>query len=102
MEDFIGVLDVFIALPRSEGYGLQIAEAAQAGVNVLATGWRLAPDIAARPQVHTIDYKLVEPIDPQNFYDQFPGAIWADPDLDHAAKTLRMLRGAARTNAEPE
>jgi glycosyltransferase involved in cell wall biosynthesis len=93
MSDFYGAIDAFISLHRSEGYGLQIAEAAQAGVSVLATAWGLAPDILARPEVIPIGYRLVRVLDPQGFYSQFPRARWAEPDIDEAASWLRLLRG---------
>jgi glycosyltransferase involved in cell wall biosynthesis len=92
INEFLPCLDVFLSLHRSEGYGLQIAEAAQAGVATLATGWGLAPDICARPEVITIGYRLVTALDPQGFYMQFDGAKWAEPDIDDAARWLRVLR----------
>jgi glycosyltransferase involved in cell wall biosynthesis len=88
INEFYGLLDVYISLHRSEGYGLTLAEAAQAGVAVLATGWGLAPDIAVRPQVRQIGFRLVTTLDPQGFYHR-PGAVWAEPDLDEAALGLR-------------
>jgi glycosyltransferase involved in cell wall biosynthesis len=90
--EFYAALDVYLALFRSEGYGLNLAEAAQAGVKVVATGWGLASDIAARPDVYPVDYRLVVPIDAQHFYEQFKGAVWAEPDLSHAAQILKSLR----------
>src|SRR5579875_59029 len=90
--EFLASLDVFISLHRSEGYGLQIAEAAQAGVPVLATAWGLAPDIAVRPEVRSIGYRLVSVLDPQRFYTGLSGARWAEPDIDDAVRWLRRLR----------
>ena len=90
--DFFPSLDVFISLHRSEGYGLQIAEAAQAGITTLATGWGLAPDIVERPEIIGIGYRLVPPLDPQGFYIEFKDAVWAEPDIDDAARWLSVLR----------
>ncbi len=90
IRQFYAQLDLYISLHRGEGYGLNLAEATQAGVPVIATGWGLAPDIAERPHVSTVGYRLVVPLDPQRFYDGFPGALWAEPDVIEAADLLRL------------
>lgn len=61
-------------------------------MRVLATAWGLAPDILARPETIPIGYRIVRVLDPQGFYSQFPGARWAEPDIDEAASWLRLLR----------
>jgi glycosyltransferase involved in cell wall biosynthesis len=91
IKDFYGLLDLYVSLHRSEGYGLNLVEAAQAGLAVIATGWGLAPDIAARPGVHAVGFRLVFPLDPQGTYDSDPNARWAEPDLIEAAETLKRL-----------
>ncbi len=90
--NFYNCLDVYLSLHRSEGYGLQIAEAAQSDVRVICTGWGLAPELAARPQVETVDSRLVPPLDPQGLYTQYKGALWAEPDTMQAARLLRRAR----------
>lgn len=92
MPDFYHALDVFLSLHRSEGYGLQIAEALQAGAAAVATRWSLSEDIAARARFHGIESNLVDVEDPQHVYDAVSGARWASPDIDHAAETLCELR----------
>jgi glycosyltransferase involved in cell wall biosynthesis len=92
ISEFYSCLDAYLSLHRSEGYGLQLAEAAQAGTAVIATGWGLAPDIARRPEVNSVHYRLVVPLDPQGFYTQFEGALWAEPDLVQAARLLTAVR----------
>ena len=89
IRQFYAQLDLYISLHRGEGYGLNLAEATQAGVPVITTSWGLAPDIAERPQVRKVGYRLVVPLDPQRFYDGFPGALWAEPDVIEAADLLR-------------
>ena len=86
---FYGLIDLYISLHRSEGYGLTLAEAAQAGLPVLATGWGLAPDIANRPQLRTIGSRLVVPLDSQGPYGAVSGAVWAEPDLGEASSALQ-------------
>ena len=90
--DFYHALDLYLAPFRSEGYGLHLAEATQAGLPVVATGWGLSPDILARPGVHALAYRLVPVDDPQGFFLPGPGAVWAEPDLAQAARYARHLR----------
>ncbi len=94
IREFYGLIDAYVSLHRSEGYGLNLAEAAQAGVEVVATGWGLAPDIAARPQLRTVGSRLVVPLDTEGTYERFPGALWAEPDVLEAADRLRECRAA--------
>jgi glycosyltransferase involved in cell wall biosynthesis len=100
---FYGLIDIYVSLHRSEGYGLTLAEAAQAGVRVLATGWSLAPDIARRSEIRTVGHRLVVPLDTQRFYDRYPGALWAEPDLGDAVGGLREAHQSwlARRAAPP-
>jgi glycosyltransferase involved in cell wall biosynthesis len=97
--DFYNAIDVYLSLTRGEGYGLTIAEAAQAGLPVLATAWGLAADLGARANVIPISYSLVPLVDPQRVYAAEPGAVWAEPDLSDAGRHLRALAGAARADA---
>ncbi len=107
IREFYGVIDAYVSLHRSEGYGLNLAEAAQAGVEVVATGWGLAPDIAARPQLRPVGSRLVVPLDTEGVYERFPGALWAEPDIAEAGDRLRdcraawVRRGGARCSAMP-
>lgn len=94
IREFYGLIDAYVSLHRSEGYGLNLAEAAQAGVQVVATGWGLAPDIAARPQVRVVGSRLVVPLDTEGVYERFPSAVWAEPDIAEAGECLRACWGA--------
>ena len=104
IREFYGVIDAYVSLHRSEGYGLNLAEAAQAGVDVVATGWGLAPDIAERPQLRVVGSRLVVPLDTEGVYERFHGALWAEPDIAEAGDCLRACRTAwtrrGRTRAE--
>jgi glycosyltransferase involved in cell wall biosynthesis len=92
IQEFYGLLDVYFSLHRSEGYGLNLMEAAQAGLQVIATGYGLAPEIACLPNVRGVGYRLVAPLDPQGIYDTQGGALWAEPELAEAAEALRDAR----------
>jgi len=99
LHEFLACLNVFLALFRSEGYGLNLMEATQVGLTVVATGWTPAPDIAARPDIRTVGYRLVVPLDPQHTYEKFDGALGAEPDLSQAAKLLQELKVSWRKSA---
>lgn len=88
--DFYHMLDCYLSLHRSEGYGLNLAEAASLGIPVVATGWGLADDIAAMPGVETVPWRLVPVVDPQGSYAGLD-ARWAEADIAHAAGALRRL-----------
>lgn len=85
--DFYCVLDVYISLHRSEGYGLTLVEAANRGIPVIATDWGLADDIVKKNGITTVSSKLIEVSDPQKTYN-IPGARWAEPDVQEAANKL--------------
>jgi glycosyltransferase involved in cell wall biosynthesis len=86
--DFYHMLDCYLSLHRSEGYGLNLAEAASLGIPVIATGWGLADDIAAMPGVETVSWRLVPVDDPQGAYAGLD-ARWADADIAEAAWLLQ-------------
>lgn len=88
--DFYHMLDCYLSLHRSEGYGLNLAEAASLGIPVIATGWGLADDIAAMPGVATVPWRLVPVEDLQGTYEGL-AASWAEPDIAAAAAALRRL-----------
>jgi glycosyltransferase involved in cell wall biosynthesis len=94
IDQFFGCLNVFLALFRSEGYGLHLIEAAQVGLPIIATGWSICADIIAQPEVRTVGYRLVVPLDPQHAYEKFDGGLWAEPDVSQAAKVLQQLKVA--------
>jgi len=98
--DFYYAIDVYLSLHRSEGYGLNLAEAARVGTPVIATGWGMAADIAKRPEVATIPWRLVPVEDPQGIYHTEAGVHWAEPDVAAAAEQLRQLYGVFRRAKE--
>lgn len=92
ISEFFQIIDVYVSLHRSEGYGLTLAEAADVGIPVLATDWWLPPDIAARPGVISVASQCVPVVDPQEIYTQKgAGALWAEADINDAADKLRAL-----------
>lgn len=94
--EFYQALDVLISLHRSEGYGLNIAEATQAGLDVVATAWSISPELLAPPNVRAIGSTLVKVDDPQGVYSAIEGAQWAEANIDEAAAALTALHAARR------
>ncbi|MGD9968682.1 MAG: hypothetical protein AB7T59_19345 [Hyphomonadaceae bacterium] len=91
LQDFYACLDVYLSLHRSEGYGLQLAEALQAGADVVATAWGLSPEIAGQPGLHAISSKPIAVVDPQGAYARVTGAVWAAPNIAQAAEVLAEI-----------
>jgi glycosyltransferase involved in cell wall biosynthesis len=93
LHEFYSCIDVYLALFRSEGYGLNILEAAQSGLPSIATEWSLSPDIIRLSSVRTTKYSLISVREKQGQYEGL-GARWADPDVHHAAQHLRDVAGS--------
>lgn len=88
--ELMASIDCHISLHRSEGFGLTIAEAMWLGIPVIATNWS-APVEFAEGAAILVPYTLVTAIDENGRYG-IAGEVWADPDLDFAARAMRRLR----------
>jgi glycosyltransferase involved in cell wall biosynthesis len=86
---FLNASDCYVSLHRSEGFGLTCAEAMLLGKPVVATAYSGNLDFMTPGNSYLVDYARVtldEDIDP------YPrGAVWADPDLGHAADQMRRV-----------
>lgn len=100
MPALYAAIDTYVSLHRSEGYGLTLVEALQAGRPVIATGWGMAPDIAARPHLTQVGYRLVEIDDPQGAYSSMKDCRWAEPDIEKAAAALRGIRSNLKAGVQ--
>ncbi len=89
--------DCYVSLHRSEGFGLTMAEAMYLGKPVIATGYSGNLDFMSPENSYLVDHELV-PIG--NGASPYPAdGVWAEPDLDHAARLMRQVftdRAAAR------
>lgn len=79
---------VLISLHRAEGYGINLADAMARKVPVIATGYSGNLDFMDKESSILVPYELV----PVNFYAGLPiKSVWAEPDIDFAARRLREL-----------
>jgi glycosyltransferase involved in cell wall biosynthesis len=90
--------DCYISLHRSEGFGLNLAEAMLAERAVIATGWSGNLDFMDEASSALVPAKLIPVRDPQRVYT-VSGARWAEPDHDAAVAALRKLRDAPAARA---
>lgn len=86
--------DVLVALHRSEGLGLHLMEAMSLGRAVVATGWSGNADFMTGANSVPVPFALV-PVDALHPHYRLersrPGQVWAEPDVDAAARSLRRL-----------
>ncbi len=83
------VCDSYVSLHRAEGLGLGMAEAMWHGKPVIATGYSGNLDFMNASNSLLVDHELVE-IGPDA--SPYPAdGVWAQPDVDHAAKLMRGL-----------
>jgi glycosyltransferase involved in cell wall biosynthesis len=83
------VADAYASLHRSEGFGLTMAEAMYLGKPVIGTSYSSNTDFMNVSNSYPVEYHLVEL--EQDYGPYKKGAIWADPDLDHAAAQMRCV-----------
>ena len=81
--------DAFVSLHRSEGFGLNIAEAMFLGKPVVATGYSGNLDFTTSQNACLVDHELVTLADHHGPYRR--GNRWAEPDKDHAAGHMVRL-----------
>ncbi|WP_084420410.1 glycosyltransferase family 4 protein [Henriciella litoralis] len=81
--------DAYISLHRSEGFGMNIAEALQLGKPVVATDYSGSTDYLNSSNGYPVEFTLV-PVRPGE-YPQSAGQVWADPSVEHAAELLKAI-----------
>jgi len=87
--ELLAACDAFVSLHRAEGFGLGLAEAMAMGKPVIATGWSGNMDFMTVANSFPVRYSLepLEETDPP--YEA--GSLWALPDLDDAARQMRLV-----------
>ncbi|HEX9944072.1 MAG TPA: glycosyltransferase [Thermoanaerobaculia bacterium] len=81
--------DAYVALHRSEGLGLPLIEAMFLGKPVVATGYGGVTDFLDDETGFVVRHKLTALARPQGPYPA--GAVWAEPDVEHAAALMLAL-----------
>ncbi|EID54224.1 glycosyltransferase family 4 protein [Saccharomonospora xinjiangensis] len=97
MDCLLATCDVYVSLHRSEGFGLGMAEAMAMGKPVIATGYGGNTDFMPPQAAAVVGYDI-RPITERDhrfgaeFGDWYrPGQLWAEPDVEQAARWLRRL-----------
>ncbi|MDQ2911486.1 MAG: methyltransferase domain-containing protein [Actinomycetota bacterium] len=81
--------DCYVSLHRSEGFGLTIAEAMAFGKPVIATGYSGNLAFMDEETSYLVPYTLTTL---EQAVGPYPaGTVWADPDLDEAARLMREV-----------
>jgi glycosyltransferase involved in cell wall biosynthesis len=106
MDCLLATCDIYLSLHRSEGFGLGMAEAMAMGKPVIATGYGGNVDFMPPGSAALVGYSI-RPITERDhrfgaeFGDWYtPGQLWADPDVEQAARWLRWLAGSEERRRE--
>ena len=85
----INLIDSYISLHRSEGFGLIPAESMYLGKPVIMTNWSGNLDFTREDNSCPVGYKLIPVGKGVDVYDS--RQFWADPDPDQAAEYMKKL-----------
>ena len=105
MTSLLNVVDVYVSLHRSEGFGLGMAEAMRLGKPVIATAYSANVDFCTAANSLQVGFDLVPIDDDDHKYHPAmtglyrAGQYWADPDLDQAARWMRHLHDRPQQRA---
>jgi len=89
LDGLFHLVDAYVSLYRSEGFGLTIAEAMCIGKPTIATAYSSVQDYMTPANSYPVGYRLIELEEDYGPYKK--GGVWADPDLDHAAAQMRRV-----------
>lgn len=82
--------DAYVSLHRSEGWGFGMVEAMQLGLPVIATAYSGNMEFCSPENSYLVPYDLIAPR-PSEYIFVERGSLWADPDLDEAARCMREV-----------
>jgi glycosyltransferase involved in cell wall biosynthesis len=85
----INAADCYLSPHRAEGFGLTLLEAMQLGKPVIGTAYSGNTDFMTPDNSYLLDYSLVTLT--RDYGPYFRGAVWAEPDVDHAARLIRQI-----------
>ena len=86
--------DVYLSLHRAEGLGLNLLEAMSLGKPVVGTAWSGNTDFMTDENSCLVDYTLIPVVTDHPSYAADvvgEGQMWAEPDVESAARWLRRL-----------
>ncbi|MFO1304156.1 MAG: FkbM family methyltransferase [Burkholderiales bacterium] len=84
--------DAYVSLHRSEGLGLGLCEAMALGRPTIATAYSGNLEFMNASNSLLVDYRLV-PVQPGEYLVDDERFVWADPDIESAARAMRTLAG---------
>ena len=93
----LAACDAYVSLHRSEGLGLPLIEAMYLGKPVIATGYGGVTDFLDDETGLVVRHRVVPLEKPHGPYPA--GAVWAEPDVEHAAALMRALANAPESAA---
>ncbi|MFO1312297.1 MAG: FkbM family methyltransferase [Burkholderiales bacterium] len=82
--------DAYVSLHRSEGLGLGLCEAMALGRPTIATAYSGNLEFMNAANSLLVDYRLV-PVLPGDYLVDDERFVWADPDIESAARAMRAL-----------
>lgn len=85
----VNIVDCFISLHRSEGFGLGFAEAMHLGKPVIGTNWSSNTDFMNEKNSCLVDYKLTQLGNDYGPYKSYQ--YWAEPNIQHASEYMLNL-----------
>ena len=89
MDRLLATCDAYVSLHRSEGLGLPFIEAMFCGKPVVGTRYGGCADFLSEETGWPVAYELVTIDKPTGPYPV--GAVWADPDIDDAARQMMRV-----------
>ena len=87
--ELLQLIDCFVSLHRSEGFGLGIAEAMLLAKPVISTNWSGNEDFCNPENSLPVDYDLITLDADHGPYKR--GQTWADPSVSHAASLMQRV-----------
>jgi glycosyltransferase involved in cell wall biosynthesis len=85
----INTADCYLSPHRAEGFGLTLLEAMRLGKPVIGTAYSGNMDFMTPVNSYLLDYSLVTLT--RDYGPYFRGAVWAEPDDEHAARLIREV-----------
>jgi glycosyltransferase involved in cell wall biosynthesis len=97
MSQLLSSCDMYVSLHRAEGFGLGMAEAMYYGKPVIATAFSGNMEFCSSTNSALVGYEVTEvdatelSLNPgaESVYQE--GSLWAEPDVDQAARWMRVL-----------